>query len=150
MLVKKMKKMLKKIDLEQTAAVWEATPAVVAAWAFGSAQWGDLAEESDVDIAVLVEEKPSFEEQLALLGRLQDALDVEEIDLVILTDDTDPYLRFEAVSGRPLFCRDLGRRAEFVSLTSREYEDEFAFWQRGVRQWNEIRKAKQAKANKEL
>jgi predicted nucleotidyltransferase len=135
---------MKKINLEQTDAVWEVTPAVIAAWAFGSAQHGELGEDSDVDIAVLMAEPPSIDEQLELLDRLQDALDVEEIDLVVLTDDTDVYLRFEAISGRPLFCRDLGRRAEFVSLTSREYEDEFAFWQRGVRQWNEIRKAKQA------
>jgi predicted nucleotidyltransferase len=143
-----LKKMMKKIDLEQTSAVWEATPAVVAAWAFGSAQDGELGEESDIDIAVLMREKPGFDEQLELLGRLQGALNVEAIVLLILTDDTNPYLRFEAISGRPLYCRDLGRRAEFVSLTSREYEDEFAFWQRGVRQWNEIRKTKQA--NQEL
>lgn len=32
----------------------------------------------------------------------------------------------EAISGTPLFCRDLGKRAEFASLISRQYEDDMA------------------------
>ena len=41
-------------------------------------------------------------------------------------------VRFEAISGQSLFCRDLARRAEFASLTARKYEDEMAFWQRAL------------------
>ena len=62
---------------------------------------------------------------LDLLGRLQDALGLDEVDLVVL-NDANPILRFEAVSGRRLFTRDLLALAEFVSLTAREYEDEMA------------------------
>ena len=43
-----------------------------------------------------------------------------------------PILRFEAASGRLLCCRDAGRRATFVSLTAREYEESIAMVQRAL------------------
>jgi predicted nucleotidyltransferase len=121
----------KAIDWQRTAPVWEDTPQVIAAWAFGSAQNGQVGPGSDIDIAVLFKSPPSLEAQIALLTRLQDALQFEDIDLVVL-NDASPILRFEAISGHPLFCRDLGRRAEFASITAREYEDEMALWQRAL------------------
>lgn len=123
---------LRTIDWQRAGQVWQETPEVIAAWAFGSAAGGQLAPGSDVDVGVWFEDSPSFEQQLALLGRLQKALGVDEIDLVAL-NDANPILRFEAISGRALFCRDLNRRAGFVSLTAREYEDAMAFWEWGVR-----------------
>jgi predicted nucleotidyltransferase len=113
--------------------VWDTAPNVVAAWAFGSAQDGRVGTGSDVDIAVLMESPPSLDERIELLSRLQDALGVEEIDLVVL-NEANAIVRFEAISGEPLFCRDLARRAEFASLTAREYEDEMAFWKRALQQ----------------
>lgn len=50
----------------------------------------------------------------------------------MILNDANPILRFEAVSGRMLFCRDIQRMADFVSLTAREYEDEMAQWQRAL------------------
>jgi hypothetical protein len=41
-------------------------------------------------------------------------------------------LRFEAVCGRLLFCRNAGQRAAFVSLTARAYEDSMAMVQRAL------------------
>jgi predicted nucleotidyltransferase len=119
------------IDWQRTAQVWEETTEVVAAWAFGSARDGRVGPGSDIDIAVLLESPPSPSEQITLLAKLQAALQFEDIDLVVL-NGANPILRFEAISGRPLFCRDRGRRAEFASLTAREYEDELAFWQRAL------------------
>lgn len=123
--------MSKKIEWEKTEPVWVATPNIVAVWAFGSAQEGQIRPGGDVDIGVLFERKPTLMELSGLLGQLQAALQFEDIDLVVL-NEANLYLRFEAVSGRPLFCRDLDRRAEFVSLTAREYEDELAFFKRGL------------------
>jgi len=123
--------MSKAIDWEQTQSVWAAAPNVIAAWVFGSAQSGELRPGGDVDIGVLFETLPSFDEQLDLLGRLQTALNVEDIDLVVL-NKANPILRFEAISGRSLFCRDLSRRAEFASLTAREYEDSMAMVERAL------------------
>ena len=123
---------LRRIDWEQTARLWRETPEVIAAWAFGSAADGRIAPGSDVDVGVWFEASPSFEQQLDLLARLQDTLGVDEVDLVAL-NDANPILRFEALSGRRLFCRDPGRCAGFASLTAREYEDAMAFWEWGLR-----------------
>ncbi len=120
------------IDWTQTQPVWATTPTVIAAWAFGSAQAGVLRPGGDVDIGILVEAPLTLAAQLDLLMRLQAALHVEDIDLVIL-NNANPILRFEAISGRLLFCRDAQCRAEFASLTAREYEDEMALWQRSLR-----------------
>ncbi len=75
-----------------------------------------------------------FEELTDLLGDLQDAFHFENIDLVPLTNDSSPILRFEAVSGRLLFCRDAAKRAEFVSLAAREYEEAMAMIQRALKE----------------
>ncbi len=109
-----------------------AAPRVVAAWVFGSAQSGQIKPGSDLDVGVLFESKPSLAELLELTGALQQTIPLAEIDLVPL-NEANPILRFEAISGRAIFCRDAGRRAEFASLTAREYEDEMAMVERWVR-----------------
>lgn len=125
--------MFRNIDWESLQPVWESIPDIVAVWAFGSARDGELRWGSDVDIGVLMARPPTFDEQLDLLGRLQGALQLDEVDLVIL-NEANVILRFEAVSGRRLFVRDLSALAEFVSLTAREYEDEMAQYARALRQ----------------
>ncbi len=120
------------VDWQRLEQVLAAAPAVLAAWVFGSAQKGQIRPGGDLDIGVLFVSKPSFDEQLDLLGNLQQALQFEDIDLVPL-NEANPILRFEAISGRAVFCRDAGRRAEFASLTAREYEDEMAMLERALR-----------------
>lgn len=124
--------MSRAIDWDALQPIWRDTPDIVAAWAFGSAQSGELRAGSDADVAVLTKRSLTFDAQLALLGRLQAALQLDEVDLVLL-NDANPMLRFEAVSGRRLFVRDPEAMAGFVSLTAREYEDEMAQWERAVR-----------------
>jgi predicted nucleotidyltransferase len=120
------------IDWPRTLPIWQETPEVLAVWAFGSAQDGQVAPGSDVDVGVWFEIPPSFEQQLVLLARLQETLGLDEVDLVVL-NDANPILRFEALSGRPLFNRDPIRCAGFASLTAREYEHAMAFWAQGLR-----------------
>lgn len=120
---------MSKVDwmrLEQTLAGEEM---VVAAWVFGSAQAGNVRPGGDLDVGVLFEKRPSLDTLTQLRADLQAALQIDEIDLVHL-NDASPVLRFEAISGRPVFCRDAGARAWFASLTAREYEDEMAMVQR--------------------
>lgn len=124
--------MSKTIDWSKADAVWQSTVNIVAAWAFGSAQTGHIRPGSDADVAILLDNPMPFNEQLDLLAKLQTALQFEEIDLVVL-NDANPMLRFEAISGKRLFCRDVGETAAFVSLTAREYEDELAQWQRAIK-----------------
>ena len=85
---------------------------------------------SDIDIGVYFASKPTLEELVDLRADLTEALHFEEVDLVHL-NDAHPLLRFEAVSGRRLFVRDLEVVAGFVSLTAREAEDANALLQRG-------------------
>jgi predicted nucleotidyltransferase len=122
---------MRSIDWETATHVLAAHESIIAAWAFGSAQKGQLGPESDLDIGVLFRDTPSFEEWASLRASLQQALQFEEVDLVTL-NEANPILRFEAVSGRSIFCRDTGHRAAFVSLAAREYEDEIGWVQHGM------------------
>ena len=129
--------MSKHIDWKCLEVVWKSNKEIIAVWAFGSAQEGLVRVGSDVDIAILFQTRPSLDDQLDLLAQIQKRLQVEDIDLVIL-NEANPILAFEAVSGHLLFCRNIGRRAEFVSLVAREYEDAMALWQRGLEYRREI------------
>ncbi len=100
---------------------------VVAAWIFGSAQGGTVRPGGDIDVGVLFYRKPLLDELADLRACLQNALLFDDIDLLVL-NDASPILRFEAVSGYPVYVTDTERRATFASLTAREYEDEMAQW----------------------
>ncbi len=91
---------------------------------FGSSKDGVLPKDnSDIDIAVHLSEKPDIELLTEIIGKCQDALNYENIDLVVL-NSSNPILSFEALSGRLLTCRDDDIYASFFSLTCRLYEDE--------------------------
>ena len=120
---------MRAVDWEAAETVLERFPGIVAAWAFGSSQDGNLAPGSDLDIAVLYASLPPLEERADLRGALQVALGIEEIDLTVLPCRS-PLLAMEAVSGRRLLCGDPDGTAAYVSLVAREAEDESAFLQR--------------------
>ncbi|MBM3144848.1 MAG: nucleotidyltransferase domain-containing protein [Chloroflexi bacterium] len=123
--------MLKRIDWASVAQVFDPFPNVIAAWAFGSAQDGEIREGGDVDIAVLFHAIPSLDERAGLRAALQTNLQFDDIDLLVL-NGASPITRFEAISGHSIYCRDVWARAEFDSLTAREYEDAIAFLQWGL------------------
>lgn len=110
---------------------FSARPDILAAWHFGSSRQGGIRPGADVDIGVLFYRIPSIDELADIRAELQDALSFDEIDLVVL-NDASPVLRFEAVSGQPVYIADPEARAGFCSLTAREYEDEMAQWQRAL------------------
>ncbi len=119
------------VNLDKVAHVLACMPKVLAAWVFGSAQEGHIHAGSDLDIGVLFGAPPALDELADLRADLQEAVQFDNIDLVVL-NAASPILRFEAVSGRLLFCRDAARRAAFVSLTAREYEESMAMVQRAL------------------
>lgn len=123
--------MSKGIDLNNIHQIFDPFPNVIAAWVFGSAQDGVVRTGSDVDIGVHFRTAPTLEELVDLRAELQSVLQFDDIDLVVL-NGASAITRFEAVSGRPIYCRDLSERAGFVSLAAREYEDAMAFMQRGL------------------
>ncbi|MFW6183819.1 MAG: type VII toxin-antitoxin system MntA family adenylyltransferase antitoxin [Chloroflexota bacterium] len=104
---------------------------VVAAWVFGSAQEGQIGPQSDLDLGILFAHQPSLLELAELRDKLQQALQFDDIDVVVL-NDASPITRFEAVSGRMIYTRDAEEVATFVSLTAREYEDSMALLRRGL------------------
>ena len=127
---------MSRIDWDAVASVLNATPGVAAAWAFGSALDGLQRPGSDLDLAVLFGERPSLPERARLRARLEEALQIPDIDLMVL-NDASPIARFEALCGRLLCCRDVDRRVELASLTAREYEDEMGFLQAGMAYYKE-------------
>lgn len=125
------------VHFDQLTRYFKAEPNVIAVWVFGSAQTGNIRPGSDLDLALLFKITPHYEELARIRADLQERLGFDEIDLLVLNDTHSPITRFEAVSGRAVFCRDLGKRAGFVSLTAREYEEAMAFLARGMRAYAE-------------
>lgn len=126
------KKRMTKSDWRRLEETLAADPSVIAGWLFGSAQEGRIRPGGDIDVAILFDEKPDWDRLADLRAALQDALDFDNVDMVIL-HDASPITRFEAVSGKLIFCRSRSQMAEFVSLTAREYEDEMAMLRKALR-----------------
>ncbi len=122
------------VEWEKIRQILARNENIVAAWVFGSARSGFVQPGSDLDLGILFDTLPTLDELATLSADLQEALQIEEIDLSIL-NRASPVLRFEAISGRPVFCRNVSKRATFASLTAREYEDEMAFARRGLEAW---------------
>jgi len=86
---------------------------------FGSSQEGFLIRDTaDIDIAVHLSEQPTPDMLAEIVGLCQDALQYDNIDIVVL-NTSDPILAFEALSGRRLTCRNEEAYLSFFSLTCR-------------------------------
>lgn len=120
------------VDWDALADILAARQGVLAAWAFGSVLNDRMNPESDLDIGVLFAAAPSLDEWADLRADLQETVQAYEVDLVTL-NRASSTLRFQAISGRRLICRDAEEVAGFVSLTAREYEDDLAFAEKGLR-----------------
>ena len=96
---------------ERLVEVLAADPRVRLVYAFGSAASGVAGPLSDVDVAVLLDRAPGWDEERELRARL-DAV-APRVDLVIL-NEAPPALRFEVITaGRCLLARDACEQAEF-------------------------------------
>jgi len=131
------RKTVKKINLETAEEVWQSYPQIISVWLFGSAQDGELSKGSDLDFALLFEAQPPLDELASIRADLQENLQVDDIDLTYL-NKAGPVLAFQAVSGRLVFCRDLDKKVDFVSLTAREYEEAMAFMEWGIKTRRQI------------
>ncbi len=123
---------MKKINLEAAEKVWQSYPQIISVWLFGSAQDGELSISADLDLALLFEAQPPLDELASIRADLQENLQVDDIDLTFL-NKAGPILAFQAVSGRLVFCRDLDKKVDFVSLTARKYEEAMAFMEWGMK-----------------
>ena len=97
-----------------------------------------LYEQAVTWILVLFTSPLSLDDLAVLRAALQQATQVDDIDLVSL-NQASSILRFEAVSGRLIIKRDTAQLVEFVSLTAREYEFDLALLQSGLHQRQVLR-----------
>jgi predicted nucleotidyltransferase len=105
--------------LARLPPVFEATPAVAAAWVFGSAARGESRPDSDLDIAVLLRDRHgsalTHRRELADLAARLESAARRRIDLVVLTLH-DPIIAHRVLSeGILVYDADPERRIDFTS-----------------------------------
>ena len=104
-------------------------PQVVFALLHGSAKHGSLKKNSDVDIAVYLDTKPSLQIYQDIIESAEKIIPGAKIDVGVL-NNAEPVYKFEALKGKLLFARDKEKYLGFFSLTCREYEYQMADYQR--------------------
>ena len=94
--------------------------------------------DSDSDVDIGVEPKPgrylNAKERVRLAIELEDVLDVNRVDLVILSE-ADPFLALEIIRGELLYCADADAQAEYELYVLRRAGD-LAFYAR--ERWQQI------------
>lgn len=113
------------VDAQGLFTYLEAQPDVVAAYVFGSHAEGRAHSESDVDIAVLLQENDDvdlFDRRLRLMSEVEDFA-TSEVDLVVL-NTAPPLLQHQILKhGRLIFERDRTARVEFTVRAMQRYAD---------------------------
>lgn len=94
--------------------------------------------DSDSDVDIGVQPKAgrylNAKERVRLAIELEDVLDVNRVDLVILSE-ADPFLALEIVRGELLYCADADAQAEYELYVLRRAGD-LAFYAR--ERWQQI------------
>ena len=94
---------------------------------FGSFARGTNRENSDIDIAVLLNGEIGVYTQLNIIGRLVDIFRREDIDLVIL-NNVNEVLKFQVIKyGKPIYMESQYTKVMFESRTMSEYMDKEHF-----------------------
>lgn len=117
--------MSKNIDINKLGSIIKDNcPNIMFAYLFGSAQLGKIKNDSDIDIAVYLQDKSRKMETLSTLFRFVEQLIGNiPVDIVIL-NDTNTMLAFESIKGTKLFIKEEAKdiHAEFYSITCRKFE----------------------------
>jgi predicted nucleotidyltransferase len=113
------------VDLAALTEYFTAQPDVIAVYLFGSRATGRARAESDVDVAVLLNEEDSverFERRLQLMVEVSEVCG-READVIVL-NDAPPILQNQVLKhGRLLYERDRRSRVEFEVLSRKIYFD---------------------------
>lgn len=110
---------------ERVRAFFDAEPATVAVYLFGSTARGDAGPASDVDVAVLFYAPPAatlMGSGLSLAGRLEQMLGTR-VDLIVLNNASADLVHRVLRDGDLLVDRDPGRRIRFEVAKRNEYFD---------------------------
>ena len=115
------------IPTEAVRARLEPDNEILFAFVFGSVARGDERPDSDLDLAVYVDDRLDARQRFELRLRLSAALDdLGRADVVVL-NDAPPLLAHRALSGRMVFARDRRAYVRFFVRTLAAAEDERHF-----------------------
>lgn len=110
-------------------ALRDACPEVDFALLMGSARDGTIPPGGDIDLAVSLQGRLTFELRQRICDAAGRVAPGVEVDLGRF-DGCEPVYRFEALKGRLLFARDRDRFAAAFSLACREYESQMHDYER--------------------
>ena len=100
---------------------------VVALYAFGSLATGDLKPLSDLDFGILVSSKlgkqKRFDKHLDLIGKFNEVLRTDEVDLVMMNDAPMRFSHSIIKSGKLLYCSNKAELSDFIEKTIKLYLD---------------------------
>ena len=100
---------------------------IVALYAFGSLASGDLKPLSDLDFGILVSSKldkqKRFDKHLDLIGKFNEVLNTDEVDLVMMNDAPMRFSHNIIKSGKLIYCADSRELTDFVEKTVKLYLD---------------------------
>jgi uncharacterized protein len=110
--------------IPNVAAYLQSRPDVCFSYLFGSLSQGRVAPLSDVDIAVYMSDEHDLTlKKLEILGKLNEILKTDEIDLVVLNSASLP-IKFNILKkGKLLVDKEPHTRHQYQSLTMRKYFD---------------------------
>ena len=110
--------------LPAAASHLQSHPSVMFAYLFGSLALGRLQPLSDVDIAIFLDQNIKFaENKLEILGKLNDILQTDEIDLVVLNTAELPLIMSIIKSRKIIVDKEPFMRHKFESLAMRKFFD---------------------------
>jgi predicted nucleotidyltransferase len=100
---------------------------IVALYAFGSLATGDLKPLSDLDFGILVsgklDKQKRFDKHLDLIGKFNEVLKTDEVDLVMMNDAPMHFSHNIIKSGKLIYCKSKTELADFIEKTIKLYLD---------------------------
>ena len=121
---------MKTLDIEKLAtAIKNDCLNIQFAYLFGSAQSGQIGENSDIDIAIYIADTGKKMETLSKAYEVIEPFVGDTLIDLIFLNGAEPIIAFEALKGRKLFVREnaIDLHAGFYSITCREYESQI-YW----------------------
>lgn len=117
-------KRMKTFDLTKLTNSLQRCKEVDFAYLFGSSQNGIISDGSDVDVAVHINCKATFNVYSKLIAVVEKVVGTRA-DISIL-NSASAVLGMQALQGKHLFCRDkkFEKYLDFYTYTCRKYEDE--------------------------
>jgi len=100
---------------------------IVALYAFGSLATGDLKPLSDLDFGILVsvklDKQERFDKHLDLIGKFNEVLQTDEVDLIIMNDAPMRFSHTIFKSGELIHCGNSKELTDYIEKTVKLYLD---------------------------